>query len=81
VFNSANDTKLQSWISHRSHRGQYVGVDYIWHLQARVSYRKGNRDIGEEIERLEIGMGGLIVWIEGERNGRHGGTRTERPLF
>lgn len=32
VFNRHNDTKLQAWISHRSHRQQYVGVDYVWHL-------------------------------------------------
>ena len=26
-------TKVDKWISHRSHRNELVGVDYIWHLQ------------------------------------------------
>lgn len=31
--------KVERWISHFSHRQEYVGVDFIWHLQVRFSLK------------------------------------------
>lgn len=30
-----NPQKVERWISHFSHRKEYVGVDFIWHLQVK----------------------------------------------